>query len=377
MNYPHINEFVLITFVKNTTLAPGLVNLRERTMKIKLLLAFSTLIAPISLSFAQTADDYVVLRTEWDQPDLQGVWNFNSSTPMERPERFGTQEFLTSEEVEQDRIRQEEGRVAADAAEAVLVVNPEAPQAGSNTGGYNNFWYERASIGENVRTSLIVYPPNGRLPARVEGSAEHMANLGPVDTPGERPVLALFGGIAKDGPEDRGLSERCMIGFNAGPPMNGGGYNANVQIFQNKDHAVIMTEMVHDARIVPLDDGGALDDDIRLWTGDSRGYWEGDTLVVQTRNFIDLIPSFSRFGNAKDKSLTERFTRVSYDTIEYEWTLEDPSTFTDKIVATMPMTKVGGTLYEYACHEGNYGMFNILRGERMNELRAAEAEDGG
>jgi hypothetical protein len=158
--------------------------------------------------------------------------------------------------------------------------------------------------------------------------------------------------------------------------MNGGGYNANVQIFQGKDHAVIMTEMVHDARIVPLDDGGALDDDIRLWTGDSRGYWEGDTLVVQTGNFSDLIPSFSRFGNAKDKTLTERFTRVSYDTIEYEWTLEDPSTFTDKIVATMPMTKVAGTLYEYACHEGNYGMFNILRGERMNELRAAEAEDG-
>ena len=344
-------------------------------MKIKLLLFVCTLFAPISLSFAQTADDYVAPRTEWGQPDLQGIWNFNSNTPMERPDRFGTQEFLTPEEAEQDRLRQEERRIAADAREAELVVNPVAPPAGaSSTGGYNSFWYETASIGENVRTSLIVYPRNGRLPARVEGSAEHIANLGP-DVEGERPVIALFGGIGKDGPEDRGLSERCLIGFNAGPPLAGGGYNANVQIFQNKDHAVIMTEMVHDARIVPLDDRDAIDDDIRLWSGDSRGYWDGDTLVVVTKNFTDLIPSFSRYGNAKDKTLTERFTRVNAVTIDYEWTLEDPSTFTDKITAIMPITKVAGQLYEYACHEGNYGMINILRGERMNELRAAEAEE--
>jgi len=344
-------------------------------VKIKLLLFVCTLFAPISLSFAQTADDYVAPRTEWGQPDLQGIWNFNSNTPMERPDRFGTQEFLTPEEAEQDRLRQEERRIAADAREAELVVNPVAPPAGaSSTGGYNNFWYETASIGENVRTSLIVYPRNGRLPARVEGSAEHIANLGP-DVEGERPVIALFGGIGKDGPEDRGLSERCLIGFNAGPPLAGGGYNANVQIFQNKDHAVIMTEMVHDARIVPLDDRDAIDDDIRLWSGDSRGYWDGDTLVVVTMNFTDLIPSFSRYGNAKDKTLTERFTRVNAVTIDYEWTLEDPSTFTDKITAIMPITKVAGQLYEYGCHEGNYGMINILRGERMNELRVAEAEE--
>ena len=196
----------------------------------------------------------------------------------------------------------------------------------------------------------------------------HTANLGP-DVEGDRPVLAVFGGIGKDGPEDRGLSERCLIGFNAGPPFTGGGYNANVQIFQNKDHAVILTEMVHDARIVPLDDRGILDDDIRQWSGNSRGYWDSDSLVVTTRNFTDLTPSFSRFGNAKDKMLTERFTRIDQFTIEYEWTLEDPSTFTDKIIATMPMTKVAGILYEYGCHEGNYGMQNILRGERMQERR--------
>lgn len=342
-------------------------------MNAKITLFASLLIIPISLcqTQAQTAGDYIAPRTEWGQPDLQGVWNFNSSTPMERPTRFGTQEFLTPEEAELDRIRQEERRLAADAAEAELVVDPEAPEVGDSTGGYNNFWYESASIGENVRTSLIVYPPDGRLPARVEGSAVHTANLGP-DVEGERPVLAVFGGIGKDGPEDRGLSERCLIGFNAGPPLTGGGYNANVQIFQSKDHAVIMTEMVHDARIVPLGDKPAIDDEIRLWTGDSRGYWEGETLVVETQNFTSLVPSFSRFGTAKNKTLTERFTRVNAITIDYEWTLEDPSTFTDKITAIVPMTKVAGQLYEYACHEGNYGMENILRGERMEELRARQ-----
>ena len=189
------------------------------------------------------------------------------------------------------------------------------------------------------------------------------------DVPGERPVLSILGGIGADGPEDRGLSERCLIGFNAGPPFTGGGYNANVQIFQNKDHVVIMTEMVHDARIVPLVDRAELDDNIRLWSGDSRGYWDEETLVVLTKNFSDLTPSFSRFGNSRNKKLTERFTRVGKYTIEYEWTLEDPFTFSDKIVATMPMTKVGGLLYEFGCNEGNYGMVNILRGERMREMR--------
>jgi len=344
-------------------------------MKTKFLILISILLVPINVSLAQTAGSYVIPRTEWGQPDLQGVWNFNSSTPMQRPQRFGTQEFLTPAEVEQDGVRQEERRIAADAAEAKLVLNPQAPPVGENPGGYNNFWYESAGIGENVRTSLIVYPTDGRFPARAEGAAVHTANLGP-DVEGDRPVLAVFGGIGKDGPEDRGLSERCLIGFNAGPPFTGGGYNANVQIFQNKDHAVIMTEMVHDARIVPLDNRGALDDDIRQWSGDSRGYWDGDSLVVTTRNFTDLTPSFSRFGNAKDKILTERFTRTNQFTVEYEWTLEDPSTFTDKIVATMPMTKVAGILYEYGCHEGNYGMQNILRGERMLEHRTTTGESG-
>ena len=340
-------------------------------MKTRILLALAALVAPFGLAFAQGDTDYVAPRTEWDQPDLQGVWNFNSSTPFERPQRFGNREFLTPEEIEQNRVRRAEQAAAADAAEAELNVNPEAPPAGaSSTGGYNNFWYERAAIGENTRTSRIIYPLDGQMPDIVEGADVHTANLGP-DVEGDRPVLAVFGGIGKDGPEDRGLSERCLIGFNAGPPLTGGGYNANLQIFQNRDHAVIMTDMVHDARIVPLTDKPGLDESIQLWSGDSRGYYDGDTLVVETRNFSRYAPSYSRFGDATNKTLTEKFTRTGPYTVQYEWTLVDPSTFTDKITATQPMTKVAGQLYEYGCHEGNYGMMNILRGERMKERREA------
>ena len=134
---------------------------------------------------------------------------------------------------------------------------------------------------------------------------------------------------------------------------------------------MIMTEMIHDARIVPLDNRPVLNDDIRLWTGDSRGYWEGDTLVIETKNFSSLTQSFSVYGSAEDKLLTERFTRTGPFTMEYEYTLEDPTTFADKIQVMTVMSKVDGQLYEYACHEGNYGMVNILRGERMAEARGS------
>lgn len=152
-----------------------------------------------------------------------------------------------------------------------------------------------------------------------------------------------------------------------------------MQIFQSKDTAVILTEMIHDARVVPLVDApgelASLNDDVRLWMGDSRGYWEGDTLVVQTRNFNGLSSSFGQAGTSADKVLTERFTRVGPYTVDYEFTVDDPATFTDKFTAIIPMTKVAGLLYEYACHEGNYGMVNILRGARVQDaLAESEAQ---
>ncbi|MEX0964278.1 MAG: hypothetical protein WDZ52_09600 [Pseudohongiellaceae bacterium] len=331
------------------------------------------LVLTATLCGIATAQDatYEVPRTEYGHPDLQGVWNFSSSIPMQRPERFGEQEFLSAEQIEAAVARQEAAAAAADAAAARLVIDPEAPEATDNPGGYNDFWIESAGIGDTVRTSHIVYPPNGRIPPAREGAQRQFGGLGP-DIPGTRPVRYVVGGIAKDGPEDRGLSERCIVGFNSGPPFTPSLYNNNVQIFQNKDTAVILTEMIHDARIVQLGDKPELTDDIRMWSGDSRGWYEGDTLVVETKNFNGLRQTFSSTGDNMDMVLTEKFTRRAFDTVDYEFTIDDPATFTDKITAIVPMTKVAGQLYEYACHEGNYGMFNILRGQRVQERMANE-----
>lgn len=341
-------------------------------MKSRFLLNFPIVTVLFAVSSLQAADDYTVPKTEYGQPDLQGVWNFSSNTPMQRPERFGEQEFLTQEQIQAAITRQEERAAAADARAAVLVVDPDAPSATDDPGGYNDFWVESAGIGDTVRTSHIVYPPNGRVPAAVEGAPRQFGGLGP-DIPGTRPVRYVVGGIAKDGPEDRGLSERCIVGFNSGPPFTPSLYNNNVQIFQSRDTAVILTEMIHDARIVTLVDKPELSEDITLWSGDSRGWYEGDSLVVETKNFNGLRQTFAATGANDDMVLTERFTRVDFGTVNYEFTIDDPSTFTDKITAIVPMTKVAGQLYEYACHEGNYGMFNIIRGKRVEERREAES----
>lgn len=328
-----------------------------------------SLVATCTISTITVAADSLttVPRTEWGHPDLQGVWNFSSNVPFQRPQRFGNREFMTNDEVAEMRAR----LAAADANSDQAV---DRADNGNDPGGYNDFWVESAGITDQIRTSHIVYPENGRLPPTVAGAKVQYGGLGP-DVPGERPVRFTVGGIAKDGPEDRGLSERCIVGFNAGPPFMPSLYNNNVQIFQNKDHVVLLTEMIHDARIVPLTGAPRIDEGIGLWTGDSRGYWDGDTLVVETRNFNGLTQSFGAVGTSEHKILTERFSRIDPVTVNYEWTIDDPATFTDKFTAIVPMTKVGGQLYEYACHEGNYGMVNILRGERMEELREAESGD--
>ena len=322
-------------------------------MKIRVLAFAATTV--LFAGIAQAQDEYTAPLTEWDQPDLRGVWNFSSVIPLERPAFFGDKQLLTDEEI------------------AALAIQTEAGLEAINNigvGGYNTFWVEMGENGDN-RTSLIIYPENGRLPETQEGVPVQVGGLGP-DEPGERPVRMVVGGIAKDGPEDRGLSERCIVGFNSGPPFTPNLYNNNVQIFQNQRTAVIMTEMIHDARVVPIASDASLTDDIRLWTGDSRGHWDGETLVVETRNFNSFTQSFGVYGTAEEKLLTERFTRTGPYTIEYEFTVEDPATFKDKITVMIPMSKVDGQLYEYACHEGNYGMINILRGERMTEQREAE-----
>lgn len=309
-----------------------------------------------SLGFA--AENYEVPKTEWDVPDLQGVWNFSSNTPMLRPVQYGDRQYLTDEE-------------AAEMA-AAIAAQDAAGDAAIPIGGvdesYNDFWVESAGLGEARLTSHVIYPENGRLPALRENA--YISNF--MRAP-ERPVREALGIVfATDGPEDRPLSDRCMIGFNAGPPVTPSFYNNNLQIVQNKDHVVILTEMIHDARIVPMDNSPHAPEGIGFWTGDSRGYWEGDTLVVETRNFNGLTNTFNNSGTSENKHLTEKFTRVANDRIDYEFTIDDPSTFADKIVGLIPIYKVAGLIYEYACHEGNRGMVNILRGARVEE-RLAEA----
>ena len=175
-----------------------------------------------------------------------------------------------------------------------------------------------------------------------------------------------------DGPEDRGLAERCLLGFNSGPPIVPGGYNQNVQFFQTPDHIVILNEMVHDARIVPLDRQVDLPEGIRQWMGSSRGHWDGDTLVVETTNFTDLTSSFgpsvrSAVGTGSTMQLTERFRLVGENTLLYEFTVDDPATFTRSFTAAVQMKRGRAPMFEYACHEGNYGMLNLLTGARAKE----------
>lgn len=330
----------------------------------KVIFSLSLLMGMAVSAVAQS--EYEVPRTEWDQPDLQGVWNFSSDVPMQRPTQFGTRQFLTAEEIEEIKARQAAADAASDSALNIEGVDES----------YNDFWIENAGIGETVRTSHIVYPESGQMPELVEGAVGRQGMYGGETTGESRPVRIAAGGIGTDGPEDRGLSERCIIGFNAGPPFTPSLYNNNVQIFQSRNTAVLMTEMIHDARIVPLFESESamheLDDDVALYTGDSKGYWDGDTLVVVTRNFNGLSTSFSGVGTSLEKTLTERFTRIDEMTVDYEFTIEDPGTFSDRITAVVPMTKVAGQIYEYACHEGNYGMVNILRGARVQERMEAE-----
>ena len=328
-------------------------------MNLRLLVP--TIASLVLWSNAWSAEDYQAPKTEWDQPDLQGVWNFSSDIPMQRPSQYGKREYMTEEEIAEIRARRTARDEDSDAA---------IPNGGVNE-AYNDFWVETGGIGDVARTSIIVYPTNGRLPPYAEGAIVVQGRLDP-DIDGERPVRFTGGGIGSDGPEDRGLGERCIVGFNAGPPIQPSLYNNNLQIVQSRDHVVIMIEMVHDARIVPLDGSGPLDDSIGLWSGDSHGYWEGETLVVESRNFNGLTQSFGAGGKSDDKFLIERFTRLSDDSIDYEFTVDDPQAYTDKITGIIPLTKVDGLLYEYACHEGNYGLLNILRGARAEDAREEE-----
>ena len=307
------------------------------------------------------------------KPDLQGVWDYRTLTPLERPEDLADRTFLSDEE----RAERESAALARDQqSNAPIEVGREPLPVGGDVGAYNSFWVDQgARVVEDQRTSLIVDPPNGRLPELQPGVVMEVLSLGE-DLPGRHPVRVRAAGIGTDSYEDRGLAERCILGFNSGPPIVPVGYNQNIQIFQTSDHFVILNEMVHDPRIVPLDGRAHLPASVRQWMGDSRGYWDGDTLVVESTNFSDRTASFNpsvatAIGSGTTLHLTERFSRTADDTLLYEFTVNDPTHFTRPFTAALPM-KAGDGLFEYACHEGNYGLFNILAGARAEERATQE-----
>ena len=330
------------------------------------------LIVPVLLAMGVTAagaqTTFEAPRLPDGKPDLQGVWDFRTLTPLQRPEDQADKLVLTTEEA-----AEAESRAAARtaAANAPSEVRTEPLPVGGNIGAYNSYWVDQgARIVDDQRTSLIVDTPDGRLPALQPGIELDVLSLGE-DLPGVRPVRVRAAGIGADSYEDRGLSERCLLGFNSGPPIVPAGYNQNIQLFQTSDHIVILHEMVHDARIVPLDGRDPLPDTVRQWMGSSRGYWDGDTLVVETTNFTGKTASFNpsvstAAGSGTTLHLIERFRRVADDTLLYEYTVDDSATFTRPFTAVLPM-KRGEAMFEYACHEGNYGLFNMLSGARVEE----------
>jgi hypothetical protein len=304
----------------------------------------------IAASAAAQSSAWQPPRTPDGKPDLQGTFTFRTITPLQRPAALVGKDKLTPEEAAKFEAS-ENLRLNRD------TYDPEKgqPSAGyppRSQGGvlsYNDFWYERGNqLTEDKRTSLIVDPPDGRIPLV--------------------PRKAGGGGGAGrfDAPETLSLADRCLLGFNSGPPMISSTYNNNVEIVQTRDYVMLQTEMIHEARIVPLD--GRPHGTIPRWTGDSRGRWEGDTLVVETINFKRET---SLPGSSAQTRLVERFKRVGPDTITYEFTVTDPATLTRPWTAVMPLTRIDDLIFEYACHEGNYGMTGILSGARFLEKEEA------
>ena len=285
-------------------------------------------------------------QTPWGDPDLQGVWSYASLTRLERPVELADREFFTPEE----------------AAERNAATSVDRPVRPGDTGNYNALWFDRGKIDSNLRTSLIVDPPNGRLPLRPEAEERVAARR---DHRRLHPADSWL---------DRSPWDRCIT-YHGVPPVSTG-YNNTYQIVQAPGYVAIRVENIHDARIIPLDGRPRLDEGIRQWNGDSRGHWEGDTLVVETTNYTDTTQH--RFPSSRNTRAVERFTRVSDNLIDYQFTIEDPTVYTKPWTAVRPMPELPDyVIYEYACHEGNYAMANILAGERAKEKAAAGISTAG
>jgi hypothetical protein len=291
-------------------------------------------------------------RTPDGKPNLEGIFSYSTITPLQRPDALAGKEVLSTDEAAAFEVS-ENTRLNRDLFDPVKG-QPSAGYAPRAEGGvlsYNEFWYERGNrLTKDKRTSLITDPPNGRIPF-TEAARIRNAEI----------AKRLSSGFA-DSYTDRSVADRCLLGFNAGPPMTPGAYNNNLQILQTPGQVVILNEMVHNVRIIPTD--GRPHTTLRQWSGESRGHWEEDTLVVETVNFMRET---SLQGSTADTRLVERFTRIDDYTIKYEFTVTDPNSYTQPWSATVPLTRTEGPVFEYACHEGNYSMTNILAGQRAKD----------
>jgi hypothetical protein len=309
------------------------------------------IVAPAAGQSARSAPP----RTPDGKPDLQGTFTFATITPLQRPPALNGKDVLTPEEAAAfaDSENKRLNRDLYDPEKG----QPSAGYPGRAQGGvlsYNDFWYERGDqMTADRRTSLITDPADGRIPFSPATRTRMAARAA-------RTEAGVF-----DNPEDLSLVDQCILGFNAGPPMVSGTYNNNLQIVQTPDYVMILNEMVHNARIIPTD--GRPHGTVPRWTGDSRGRWEGDTLVVETLNFKRET---SLQGSTAGTKVVERFTRVDPKTINYEFTITDPVAYTQSWTASMPLRAIDERLFEYACHEANYGMEGVLRGARFREKEA-------
>ena len=323
-------------------------------MRHRFLASVPTLVVVTAAVSLWAAKTWTAPRTPDGQPDLQGIWSNATITPLERPKELAGKQFFTGQEAGEyeKRILQESNKDRRDGDREADVGR-----------AYNDAWWDRGTrVVPTRRTSMVVDPADGRVPA-----------LTPAAQQREAARIEALRRPAR-GPEDRGLPERCIQWPTAGPPMLPSAYNNNYQILQTPGYVVILIEMIHDVRIIPLDGRPHLASSIRQWLGDSRGHWEGDELVVDTTNFTDKTPFR---GSDRNLHLIERFKRIDAETILYRFTVDDPTAFTKPWSGEAPLTRTPGPIYEYACHEGNYGMTNILSGARADEKAAEEAAKGG
>jgi len=339
----------------------------SRRSLIGVLAAFAALpLAAQTGGTVATDKGAAIPRTADGHPDFSGIWTNVTITPLERPRELANKEFFTAEEAAEYEKRM------------VAQRNRDQRERGTQrdvASAYNDFWWDSGTkVVKTLRTSIVVDPPDGHVPAltaarQAQLAAKTEAIKKRCEQPGCEPENSGLLGPA-DGPEDRPLMERCLAFGSAGPPMMPSAYNNNFQFVEGPGYLAIDVEMAHIVRHIPLDGSPHVASNIREWEGDSRGHWEGDTLVVETTNFNRQV-SFR--GSDENLRVTERFNLVDPETIMYRFTLDDPTAFTRPWTGEIPMVRAPGPLYEYACHEGNKGLAGILESARSDEKKAAEA----